>query len=99
MNRIPLRCILLAVVLAVLPSGSGAEETAVRLNVQPMPAPKPALKYLLLPDVGELNSGNPVHGYVRCFAEQRSFFFSKESIAARIRYQTMPLNELPKEML
>jgi hypothetical protein len=92
-------CVLLAVVLAAFPLGSRAAEPVVHLNVQPMPAPKPALKYQLLPEVRELNPGNPAQGYLRCFAEQRNFFYGKEATAERARYRSMPLAELPSEKL
>jgi hypothetical protein len=52
-------------------------ETVIRLTVQPMAAPKPALRYQLLPELKELNPGNPIEGYVRCFAERQDFFKSK----------------------
>jgi hypothetical protein len=42
-----------------------------------MPEPKPALRYLLLPEVRELNPGNPAQWYLRSFQEQRNFFFSR----------------------
>jgi hypothetical protein len=87
------------VVLAVLPLASRGGETVVRLIVPPMPAPQPALKYLLLPEVRELKPGNPAQYYLRCFAEQRNFFFNKQSVAQRARYQSMPLAELAAEKL
>jgi hypothetical protein len=93
MNRV----FLAAVLLALFPLGSSAGESVVRLHVAPMAAPKPALKYLLLPEVRELNLGNPVQWYVRCFAEQRNFFFSKEGVAERERLVMMPLSELPAD--
>jgi hypothetical protein len=93
------RVLLAAVALAALPLGSRAAESAARLNVRPMPAPKPALRYQLLPEVGELNPGNPVQNYLKCFMEQQNFFFAKESVADRARYQTMPLAELPADKL
>jgi hypothetical protein len=93
------RVLLTAVVLAALPPGSRAGETVVRLDVRPMAASKPALKYLLLPEVRELNPGNPVQWYIRCFQEQRNFFFSKEANAERARYRAMPLAELPADKL
>jgi hypothetical protein len=77
------------------PADSG--EPTVRLTVQPMPAPKPVLKYLLLPEVGEMNSGNAAQWYLRCFAEQRNFFFNKDSVAERTRLLTVPLAELRVE--
>jgi hypothetical protein len=42
----------------------------IRLNVQPMAAPKPALRYLLLPDLKEMNPGNPIPNYLRCMMDQ-----------------------------
>jgi hypothetical protein len=94
-----IRAVLAAVILAALPLVSRAGETAVRLNVQPMAAPKPALKYLLLPEVRELIPGNPAQWYLRSFQEQRIFFFSKEATADRARYLSMPLAELPAKKL
>jgi hypothetical protein len=91
------RVLLASAILALFPLGSSAGETAVRLHVEPMAAPKPALKYLLLPEVRELNPGNPVQWYVRCFAEQRNFFFSKEGVAERARLLMLPLSELPAD--
>jgi hypothetical protein len=93
-----IRVCLAIVTLAVVPLVSLAQE-AVRLNVRPMAAPKPALKYLLLPEVRELNPGNPAQYYLRCFAEQRNFFFSKEATTARTNYLAMPLPELAKAKL
>jgi hypothetical protein len=95
MNRV----LLAALAAAALPLGSSAGETVVRLKVQPMPAPKPALQYQLLPEYRELNPGNPAQNYLKCFAEQRIFFFSKEVAAERVRYLAMPLAELPAEKL
>jgi hypothetical protein len=93
------RILLTAVALAALPLNSRAEEAAVRLTVRPMPAPKLALKYQLLPELRELNPGNAAQDYLRCFMEQRYFFFSKQAAADRALYQTMPLAELPVDKL
>jgi len=93
------RVLFTAAAMAALPPGSHAGEVLVRLNVRPMPAPKPALKYQLLPELGELNPGNAAQNYLKCFLEQRNFFWTKEAVANRDRYQTMPLAELPLEKL
>jgi hypothetical protein len=93
------RVLLIVAALAPLGADSAPNQTVVRLKVQPMAAPKPALKYQLLPELGEMTSGNPAQGYIRCFAEQRFFFFTKESVAERARYLAMPLAELPAEKL
>jgi hypothetical protein len=45
-------------------------ETLIRLSVQPMAAPKPALRYLLLPELKEMTPGNPIEGYLQCFLNQ-----------------------------
>jgi hypothetical protein len=93
------RIFLTAMALVALSLGSRAGDSAARMTVQPMAAPKPALKYQLLPEVRELNAGNPAQNYLKCFAEQRNFFFGKEAVADRARYLTMPLAELPAKDL
>src|SRR5437762_10426521 len=44
-------------------------ETIIRLSVQPMPAPKPALRYWLLPELKEMNPGNPIPNYLKCMMD------------------------------
>jgi hypothetical protein len=90
-----IRVFLAAAALAAFSVSSRGEETEVRLNVYPMPAPKPALKYQLLPCIDELNSGNAAQDYLKCFMEQRAFFYSKEAVSERARYLALPLGELP----
>jgi len=85
--------------LAAFPLNSRGEEAVVHLTVRPMPAPKPVLKYQLLPELRELNPGNAAQNYLKCFMEQRYFFFTKGPAAERARYQTMPLAELPVDKL
>jgi hypothetical protein len=68
---LPLTFILSIAMVAVLPGVRGAPtETLIRLNVQPMAAPKPALRYLLLPELKEMTPGNPVEGYFKCLLDQ-----------------------------
>lgn len=76
-----------------------ATETVIRLTVQPAGAPLPALKYQLLPELDELSPGNPIQGYLRCFCEQNNFFFSKQAVDDREKWQSMPLKELPAKDL
>jgi hypothetical protein len=45
-------------------------ETVIALNVRPMAAPKPALRYMLLPELKELNPGNPIPNYLKCLSDQ-----------------------------
>src|SRR5262245_5887431 len=76
-----------------------ADPPAVQLSAQPMAAPKPAMKYQLLPEVRELKPGNAVQWYLRCFMEQRRFFFDKDVVAERARQRKMPLKDLPVKEL
>ncbi len=93
------RVFITALGLAAFALNSRGEEAAVHLTVQPMPAPKPALKYQLLPELRELKPGNAAQNYLKCFMEQRIFFYNKEAAAERARYQAMPLGELPLDKL
>ncbi len=84
-----------------LPSDLIAEptETVVRVTVQPMAAPEPALKYQLLPEFSELNPGNPVQGYLKCFMGENDFFFGRKAMEARDKWLEMPLKDLPLKEL
>ena len=76
-----------------------AAETLIRLTVYPAPAAKPALRYLLLPELRELEPGNPCHIYLKCFMESQKFFFDKEAFQRREKLLVMPLKELPAQEL
>lgn len=56
-------------------------ETLIRLTVDPMPAPKPALRYLLLPDLREMSQGNPIPNYLKCMLDQD--YSSTEEVLGR----------------
>ena len=99
------RVILLVVVLLVLPLPCWSQEkpvpteTVIRWKLHAAPAPKPSLKYQLLPELREMNPGNPIQGYMKCFAEQNPFWYGKESLKNREAWSTMALKDLPvKEM-
>ncbi len=47
-------------------------ETVIRLTVDATPAPKPALRYLLLPDLKDMALGNPIPNYLKCVIDQES---------------------------
>jgi hypothetical protein len=78
------RTLLYLAALAAFPLPSRAEqtvtptETVIQLTVQPMPAPKPALRYLLLPELKEMNPGNPIPNYLKCLIEQQDTFSGAE---------------------
>jgi hypothetical protein len=91
------RVLLVTGVFSALALDCAAQETSIRLHVQPMPAATPALKYQLLPCLNELNPGNAAQNYLKCFMEQHAFFFSKRGVTERDRYESMPLVELARE--
>jgi hypothetical protein len=90
---LPVCAVLLALPPAVRADDPPAE-TVIGLTVRPRAAPRPALKYQLLPEVQEMNPGNPVQGYLKCFMGQENFFFNKNALEDRERWQTAPLEEL-----
>ena len=100
-----LRTVLCCAALAFLVLSCRADEpaanpeTLIRLTVHPAAAPRPALRYLLLPELKEMNPGNPVQNYLKCFAEQHRFFFDKEVVQRREKLLVMPLKELPAREL
>lgn len=47
-------------------------EMLIRLTVSPKAAPKPALRYLLLPDLREMHAGNPIPAYLKCALVEES---------------------------
>jgi hypothetical protein len=93
------RVLLAAAALAGVSLDCLAQDTEIRVRVQPMPAPVPALKYQLLPQLDELNPGNAAQNYLKCFMEQHPFFFSKQGVGERERYLSMSLAELANEKL
>lgn len=91
--------LLLSIPLAAVAAPNKGPGIVVRMTVQPKAAPKPALKYQLLPELREMNPGNPIQGYLKCFMEQRHFFNDKKVNEDREKWRTMPLEKLPlKEM-
>jgi hypothetical protein len=84
---------LLVAGLAAAAPGPG-NDREVLLDVQPAAAPVPALKYQLLPEVSEMNPGNAVPAYLKCFSEQNNFFFGKEAVAERERLLQCPLTDI-----
>jgi hypothetical protein len=71
----------------------------ISLSVSPAPAPKPALRYLLLPEMAELNPGNPIQNYLKCFTARHRFIFDKEAFERSEKLLAMPLSELPAHAL
>ena len=95
---------MVAVFLATSLPGRPADEAkpagkVIRLTVSAAPAPKPALRYQLLPELREMHQGNPIQGYMKCFMEQDAFFNSKQALEEREKWEHMPLKDLPLDKL
>jgi hypothetical protein len=71
----------------------------IRLDLHAAPAPKPALRYRLLPELKEKNPGNPIQNYMKCMMAQKKFFFDEQAVQNREKVLTMPLEELPAQKL
>jgi hypothetical protein len=102
MRVLPVHLVLGAVVVAVSSArpclaqqATNPPETLIRLSVSPAAAPKPALRYALLPELAEMKPGNPVQGYLKCYLEQYRFVFDEEEFDRRTTLLAMPLGELP----
>src|SRR5207247_2650619 len=80
MTRMLMLCVLVLAhtVLARAEDAPRPTETVVKLTVSPQAAPKPALKFQLLPELDEMNPGNPVLAYLKCFMEQNQFYHGKQ---------------------
>ena len=92
-------CALLLIPPLAVRAADNPNEKVIRMTVQAMAAPKPTLKYQLLPELHEMNPGNPILGYTKCFAEQHNFWRNKEVVEKREKWQKMPLKDLPLEEL
>jgi tetratricopeptide (TPR) repeat protein len=99
LRTLPVCAVLLALTLPCRAEPLTAAEPITRMKVQPTAAPKPALRYQLLPELREMNPGNPIQGYMKCFAEQYNFFHSKQATENRDKWLDAPLKELPLKEL
>ena len=70
-------------------------ETLIRLSVAGAAEPRPALRYLLLPELKETSPGNPIQEYLKCNLEQYRFAFDEREFEQRKALLSMPLEELP----
>src|SRR5262245_47172209 len=72
-------------------------EALVKLTVQATPAPVPALKFVLLPELMEMQPGNSQYGYLRAFYPEQSYLHSQEAQNKREMWLGMPLKDLPRK--
>jgi hypothetical protein len=96
------RTIVCVAVLVAISSPCSAEvtttatETIIRLSVQPMAAPEPALRYLLLPDLKEQQPGNPIASYLQCLFLEPDLF-NPGAFVRQQQLMALPLKELPAQ--
>src|SRR5580700_1180472 len=88
----------LVAVLSAAPIRAEESVTVIKLAARAQAAPKPALKYFLLPELKDMEQGNPIPAYYKCFMEQNHFYFDKESVDNREKWQKCPLAELPNDL-
>lgn len=74
------------------------EVTLIKLTVDAKAAPKPALKYMLLPEYKDMQPGNAIQGWLLCFMEQNALYYNKEIIDKREKWLVCPLSELPDDL-
>jgi hypothetical protein len=92
-RKVPLTLVALAVAAA-----SAWAQQAASLTIRPTPAPAPALKYLLLPDVGDLKPGNAVVDYYRTFSPETISTWRSDALGRKAEaWCKMPLSELPRK--
>jgi hypothetical protein len=100
MSRMLLLCTLILALGSALPAdnppakGEAPTKTIIALNVSAMAEPRPALRYTLLPELKDMQPGNPIMAYSKCFGEQHNFYRQKSAIEDREKWQKMPLKDL-----
>jgi hypothetical protein len=67
------------------------------LDLSPAAAPKPASKYYLYPEYRDLQPGDKLSGFLKCFMEQDTFF-NKENTDKRQKWLETPLTDLPADV-
>jgi hypothetical protein len=72
-------------------------KVTVALTVSPAAPPKPVSKYYLVPEYRDLQPGEKIGGFLRCFMEQ-NVFFNQENTEKRQKWLDMPLSELPADV-
>jgi hypothetical protein len=69
----------------------------VPLAVEAVGPARPALKHRLLPELREMQPGNQIPAFYKCFFEQNHLFHNKESTDKQKRWMEAPLKELAGE--
>jgi hypothetical protein len=69
----------------------------VPLTVDATAPARPALKHRLLPELRELQTGNQIPAFYKCFLEQNNLFYNKESTDKQQKWMEAPLRALVNE--
>jgi hypothetical protein len=69
----------------------------ISLTVDATAPPRPALKYRLLPELLNLQSGNQIQAFYKCFFEQQYLFHNKESTDKQQKWLDTPLKDLAND--
>jgi hypothetical protein len=87
----------LTAVIAQPPIEARDGKYCIPLTVDAVAPARPALKNRLLPELRELQTGNQVQAFYRCFFEQHNLFHSKESTDKQAKWMDAPLKNLANE--
>src|SRR5688500_13193543 len=69
----------------------------VPLTVDAVAPARPALKYTLLPELRDRQTGNQIQAFYKCFFEQNYLFHNKESTDKQKVWMEAPLKNLAKD--
>jgi hypothetical protein len=93
-----------AVALASLSAVSGQPpiepkdgKYTVPLSVEAIGPARPALKYRLMPELREMQTGNQITAFYKCFFEQNYLFHNKESTDKQQKWNAAPLKDLANQ--
>jgi hypothetical protein len=72
-------------------------KTIIPLTVDSVGPARPALKYRLLPNLRDTQTGNQIPAFYKCFLEQNNLFHNKESTDKQKKWMEAPLKDLVNE--
>ena len=72
-------------------------KVTIAMTVTPAPTPKPLADYYILPEYRDLQPGDKLSGFMKCYMEQDRFFSAAES-EKRYKLLEVPLAELPADV-
>lgn len=103
MSRLKFSLGLCAGLLIVLPVRAQADpapkdgKVTIAVSVTPAAPPTPIADFYFLPEYRDLQPGDKLSGFMKCFMEQQ-IFFNKENSETRYKLLDVPLAELPADV-